>query len=136
MTGRIAFVALASAILSFVVQGQAAPTATVKNGTYNGLYSATYNQDLFLGIPFAQPPTGDLRFQVPKSLNTTWCGARNATSYGYFCPGYAGNAENYVPSEDCLTINVVRPTGYENQSLPVATWIYGGGFFNVYLHLS
>ncbi|GMF73061.1 unnamed protein product [Aspergillus oryzae] len=63
------------------------PTATVKNGTYEGKYVALYDQDLFLGIPFAQPPVGELRFQNPQSLNSTF-GTRNATEYADSCVGY------------------------------------------------
>lgn len=108
-----------------------APTVTVMNGTYAGVYSPGYQQEFFLGMPFAQPPVDSLRFRVPVSLNTTWTGVHNATSYGLFCPGYNNDALNYEADEDCLTINVVRPVGYEGQKLPVATWIYGGGFFAV-----
>jgi hypothetical protein len=109
---------------------QQAPTITVKNGSYYGTYSESFDQEYFLGMPFAQPPLGDLRFRNPVPLNTSWTGSRNATSYGKWCYGQF-NDEQYDPSEDCLTINVVRPAGYEGQPLPVAAWIYGGGFFAV-----
>ena len=58
-----------------------APTVNVKNGTYYGVYSAEYNQDFFLGIPYAQPPVGNLRFKDPASLTESWNGARAATQY-------------------------------------------------------
>lgn len=44
------------------------------------------------------------------------------------CYGYGSDQWNYPISEDCLYINVVRPAGFDNQSLPVAFWIHGGGF--------
>ncbi|EXJ73619.1 triacylglycerol lipase [Cladophialophora psammophila CBS 110553] len=106
------------------------PTATVRNGSYYGLHNPTYNQDLFLGMPFAQPPTGDLRFRNPVSLNTSWTGNKNATQYSYACHGYG--SDDWVlgnpVSEHCLTLNVVRPAGIQaNEGLPVGVWIYGGG---------
>ena len=108
------------------------PTVEVVNGTYYGLYNPTYNQDLFLGMPYAQPPVGDLRLHVPESLNTSWSGTYNATEYSPECIGYGSDdwvLGNYV-SEDCLTINVVRPSGVQaGNDLPVAVWIHGGGFF-------
>lgn len=63
------------------------PTVQVKNGTYEGKYVASYNQDLFLGVPFAQPPVGSLRFQNPQPLNTTFK-TRKATEYADSCVGY------------------------------------------------
>lgn len=78
--------------LSSIAVG-AAPTAKVKNGTYVGVHSAEYNEDFFLGIPFAQPPVGDLRYRVPQPLNTTWKGKRSATEYSTECYGYGvGNS--------------------------------------------
>lgn len=63
------------------------PTVKVKNGTYVGKYVASYDQDLFLGVPFAQPPVGALRFQNPQSLNEKF-GIRKATEYADSCVGY------------------------------------------------
>ena len=108
-----------------------APVVTIKNGTYYGKHLPSFNQDVFLGMPFAQPPVGDLRFANPVPLfNESWTETRNATEYGYWCYGQ-NNAAEYNPNEDCLTLNVIRPTGYTGQQLPVAAWIYGGGFYAV-----
>ncbi|KAL1964878.1 hypothetical protein VTN77DRAFT_6231 [Rasamsonia byssochlamydoides] len=109
---------------TFTSPAAGAPTVTVLNGTYVGRYLPGWDQDAFLGIPFAQPPVGPLRFRWPQSLNTFWSGVRNATEYGYSCYQYGSN---FSLSEDCLTLNVVRPSGCENTKLPVLVWIYGGG---------
>ncbi|KAE8441654.1 hypothetical protein EG329_004575 [Mollisiaceae sp. DMI_Dod_QoI] len=103
----------------------AAPSATIKNGTYIGKYVPEWQQDQFLGIPYAIPPLGPLRFARPKSLNSSFAGTRNATQYGYSCMQYG---TNFSLSEDCLTLNVIRPSGITcDAKLPVLVWIYGGG---------
>lgn len=114
----------------------AIPQATVRNGTLSGLHSTAYDQDYFLGIPYAQPPVGSLRFRQAQSLNTTWTGALNVTEYSSECIGYG--SDDWVlgndVSEDCLTLNVIRPAGYENQKLPVGVWIVSN-FWSSFLPL-
>lgn len=92
------------------------PTAHTQNGTYTGASLAGWDQDAFLGIPFAQPPIGPLRFKLPQSYNESFDGSRNATQYGYSCMQYG---QKFQLSEDCLTINVVRPSGTPKGLLPV-----------------
>ena len=79
-----------------------APSATVTNGTYVGKYVAEWQQDQFLGIPYAVPPLGALRFAHPRSLNSSFTGTRNATEYGFSCYQYG---TNFMLSEDCLNLN-------------------------------
>ncbi|KAL4926378.1 carboxylesterase/lipase family protein [Aspergillus undulatus] len=107
----------------------AAPTADVRNGTYVGARNTNFNQDLFLGIPFAQQPVGNLRFALPQSLNETWDEAREAKAYSDICVGYGTDSIWYPQSEACLTLNVVRDSSVdESSALPVGVWIHGGGF--------
>jgi carboxylesterase type B len=70
------------------VPSHSAPTATVRNGSLQGLYSAQYDQDFFLGIPYAQPPLESLRYNLPHSLNTSWSGIKDALAYSPECVGY------------------------------------------------
>jgi hypothetical protein len=81
---------------------QEAPIVRTINGTYFGNYVPVYNQDAFLGIPYAQPPLGDLRFRRPVSLNSSWDGTRNAGRFGYTCYQSSNRTDM---SEDCLTLN-------------------------------
>ena len=83
ITALLALSAAACVSPSFKV-----PTARVKNGTIVGTHSTSYDQDFFLGLPFAQPPVGNLRFRQAQSLNTTWSGVREAKSYAKHCVGY------------------------------------------------
>ncbi|KDN48742.1 hypothetical protein RSAG8_02729, partial [Rhizoctonia solani AG-8 WAC10335] len=79
-------------------------------------------QDVFLGIPYAQPPVGDLRFRKPVAFTPN--GTINAQNYGPRClqSTIANDA-----SEDCLTLNIWRPHEV-TEPLPVMVWIYGGSF--------
>ena len=108
----------------------AGPTVAVLNGTYEGVYSAPFDQDFFLGMPYAQNAGGPNRFRIPQSLNTTWTGTRSAKNYSDACPDSIPESDAlYGMSEDCLNINVVRPAGATtDEKLPVLLWNHGGSY--------
>ncbi|KAK6359917.1 hypothetical protein TWF696_001044 [Orbilia brochopaga] len=104
------------------------PTVSIKNGTVLGRHSPEWKQDFFLSIPYAKPPVGDLRFRPPHFIDKP-LGEIVAQNYGSHCYGYGDDQKGYKVSEDCLTLNVVRPAGLKSHDkLPVAVWIHGGGF--------
>jgi triacylglycerol lipase len=76
------------AIARAVPTSKSAPTVKVLNGTYVGTHNTHYNQDYFLGMPYAQQPVGNLRFTVPQPLNESWKGTREATEFSDICVGY------------------------------------------------
>jgi carboxylesterase type B len=92
-------------LVDAVATHPSSPSVTLKNGTYNGKFVSEWEQDQFLGIPYAIPPLGPLRFARPKSLNTSFPGTRDATKYGYSCYQYGSN---FNLSEDCLNLNGKR----------------------------
>ncbi|PIL35136.1 hypothetical protein GSI_02925 [Ganoderma sinense ZZ0214-1] len=125
---------------------RAAPSIQLDDGTFIGTSDGTV--DRFLGIPFGKPPTGNLRFNLPAAVDP-YNGTHAVTSFGPACPQQAvtlpvvsGLVQEVVDlilngvyqvitpsSEDCLSINVVVPAGTKpGAKLPVAVWIFGGGF--------
>ena len=88
---------------------------------------ATPQGRAFLGIPYAAPPVGPLRWRAPQPP-APWVETRDATVAGANCPQPAlpGSGRQ---SEDCLTLNVYTPADMKpGERLPVMTWIYGGGY--------
>ena len=87
----------------------------------------------YKGIPYAQPPTGELRFKRPSPPDG-WKGTLKATKYGDKCyqPFALGPIRKFEGSEDCLYLNVHVPNSNrkEDGGLPVMVWIHGGGFTN------
>ena len=86
---------------------------------------------VFRGIPFAEPPVGELRFAAPRP-SRAWDGVRDAISFGRR-PRRAGTSawtrsSEDAPSDDWLTLNVWSPAANRMRGLPVMVWIQGGGY--------
>ncbi|KAG5899145.1 hypothetical protein JTB14_027338 [Gonioctena quinquepunctata] len=83
----------------------------------------------FLGIPYAKPPLGDLRFK-PSVPADSWCGVRDATNEGNRCYSRHDRTGVMGGSEDCLNLNIYTRTlpHEDNRLKPVMVYIHGGGF--------
>jgi len=110
----------------------APPVARAAQGSVQGKTSADGKTIAYLGLPYAAPPIGDLRFRAPAPP-AAWKGVRDATQFAHRCQQWQVWAD-YIfrdsgPSEDCLYLNVfVSATAKPTSKLPVMFWIHGGGY--------
>lgn len=113
------------------------PVVLTARGRVRGLWRGEPGERVasaaFLGIPFAQPPVGDLRFAAPVPVQP-WDDVRDAVEFGATAqrgdPGVTLIPEPSVPGDSTLNVNVFTPVpGATESPLPVLVWIHGGGYF-------
>lgn len=130
----LSFLAFVYAAIAFADTEENRPlTVQVAQGELRGEWVGS-DQSIraFKGIPFAAPPVGELRWQVPQPA-LDWEGTRDATQFGHPCPQPVIEQGFYTTearpmSEDCLFLNIWTGASSGNADLPVMVWIHGGAF--------
>lgn len=120
--------ALLALFFSLGAMSQSGPQVTYRDGTVEGIDSSGVK--IFRGIPFAQPPVGDLRWKAPQPVKA-WTGVRPAKAFApdpeqrnvYGDMQFEGSGK----SEDCLYLNVWTPARSMDEKLPVLIYFNGGG---------
>ena len=116
--------------------------AQTKHGVVEGLRCGNHRVSVFKGIPYALPPIGELRWKPPMPA-PDWPGVLRAYCYskipvqpprpeGTFYQKHFFPDNQVERSEDCLYLNIWTPAKSPDEKLPVAFWIYGGGFTTGY----
>jgi len=109
-------------------RGRKLVVVTTTNGPIAG-FKTENGLDVFLGIPYAEPPVGRLRFASPRPVSS-WTYVRPAWHFGPTCPQIQDEFEPaslLYQDEDCLSLNIWSP-GVDARKRPVLVYIHGGGF--------
>ena len=119
-----------------------APVVDVNHEALAGMYVEDGKVAAFLGVPFAEPPVGELRWRAPQPLSNTTA-KRDVTEFAPACMqsmrildwyrwmavemgGSADYYDDLAVSEDCLYLNIWTPTLKKDAKLPVMVWVHGG----------
>ena len=101
------------------------PVVATRDGLVRGRVVGRVNE--FLGIPYARPPVGRLRWRAPQPI-ARWSGVFDAAGTPSRCAERSGGVRSESVTENCLHLSVYRPRGTTARDrLPVLFWIHGGG---------
>ncbi|KAF6022317.1 CES2 [Bugula neritina] len=107
------------------------PIVTLSHGGQLRGVSTTFldsKVDLFLGVRYAKPPVGKLRFKKTEEAEG-WKGVEDAKAPGSICPQIDPTTYKFAGEEDCLFMDITVPGGVQpGAKKPVMVWIPGGGF--------
>jgi para-nitrobenzyl esterase len=130
---RPAFLLLAISVLTASACSDAgSPAQPIQQGTTIALADGTIEGEIaggtrrFLGIPFAAPPVGDLRWRAPQPP-AKWSGTLATKAFSSACPQRPSTLGTPSENEDCLYLNVWTPDPAPAGTLPVMVWFHGGG---------
>lgn len=104
--------------------------AKVTGGVIEGDYDNKTGIQTYLGVPFAQPPVGELRWKAPQPVKA-WAGVKQTKAFGpramqrFMWDDMVFRSDGV--SEDCLYLNVWTPAKHTDKNLPVLVYFYGGG---------
>lgn len=117
-----------STICITLLVASAPPVVTIAQGKLEGMpFGASPGEVAFLGVPYAAPPVGELRWRPPEPAKK-WEGTRKAAAFGPACPQLPQEWPPYIPGqEDCLYLNIWTTRLSAKARLPVVVYFPGGG---------